>query len=273
MAIMTPQQAQIAAQGIQTTGNFMSELFFNNRRKKEAELAYQRQVDFWNMQNEYNSPASQMARYKAAGLNPNLIYGQGNPGNATSTPNYNPPSFNAPKLGSIDFLGIAQMVQQMHQSKAQIDLIEQQRQNLRVEEENKRIYGNVLNIKAIHDNLKYGFDKETFGYRTEGLSLKNQLTTQTIENMRKMYEKLGHDIDYARERAGYQSELTRLAKSGLGLRSPSSLESALNSFLEGLTGNGINKFVKKAGEMSKSWKGGFFNPTKPFFMLKELFSE
>lgn len=32
----------------------------------------------WNMQNEYNSPSAQMARYKAAGLNPNLIYGQMN---------------------------------------------------------------------------------------------------------------------------------------------------------------------------------------------------
>lgn len=32
-------------------------------------------------QNAYNDPASQMARYKAAGLNPNLIYSQGNPGN------------------------------------------------------------------------------------------------------------------------------------------------------------------------------------------------
>lgn len=30
---------------------------------------------------EYNTPANQMARFQAAGLNPNLIYGQGNPGN------------------------------------------------------------------------------------------------------------------------------------------------------------------------------------------------
>lgn len=30
----------------------------------------------WNMQNEYNSPAEQMKRFKDAGLNPNLIYGQ-----------------------------------------------------------------------------------------------------------------------------------------------------------------------------------------------------
>lgn len=40
----------------------------------------------WNLQNEYNSPSAQMARYKAAGLNPNLIYSQGSSGNASSAP-------------------------------------------------------------------------------------------------------------------------------------------------------------------------------------------
>lgn len=33
----------------------------------------------------YNSPEAQMKRYKDAGLNPNLIYGQGTPGNITGT--------------------------------------------------------------------------------------------------------------------------------------------------------------------------------------------
>lgn len=40
-------------------------------------------------QNEYNSPANQMARYAQAGLNPNLVYQQGNSGNQTSVPSYN----------------------------------------------------------------------------------------------------------------------------------------------------------------------------------------
>lgn len=31
----------------------------------------------WNRSNEYNNPSSQMARLKAAGLNPNLVYGSG----------------------------------------------------------------------------------------------------------------------------------------------------------------------------------------------------
>lgn len=35
-------------------------------------------IDQWNRENAYNTPAAQMARYKAAGLNSDLIYGQQN---------------------------------------------------------------------------------------------------------------------------------------------------------------------------------------------------
>lgn len=54
--------------------------------------------NLWNKKNvdamnRYNSPASQMQRYQAAGLNPNLIYGQGTPGNQTVLPEITAPSF------------------------------------------------------------------------------------------------------------------------------------------------------------------------------------
>lgn len=62
----------------------------NKKNRKWSEQMYQRQradaLSFWNMQNEYNSPAAQMARFQAAGLNPNRIYGAGSPGNAESIP-------------------------------------------------------------------------------------------------------------------------------------------------------------------------------------------
>ena len=35
-------------------------------------------IDQWNRENEYNTPSAQMARFKAAGLNPDLMYGQEN---------------------------------------------------------------------------------------------------------------------------------------------------------------------------------------------------
>lgn len=73
-------------------------------QKAEAELAYQRQVEMWHMQNAYNSPAEQMKRFGAAGLNPHLIYGQGNAGNAGSMPQYHAPNlqyrYAAPTYGA-----------------------------------------------------------------------------------------------------------------------------------------------------------------------------
>lgn len=43
-----------------------------------AEAQNNMNIAQWNRENAYNSPAAQMQRYKAAGLNPNLIYGQQN---------------------------------------------------------------------------------------------------------------------------------------------------------------------------------------------------
>lgn len=59
-------------------------------QKAEAELAYQRSMAAWNAQNMYNTPEAQMNRFKAAGLNPHLIYGQGSSGLASSPPQYQP---------------------------------------------------------------------------------------------------------------------------------------------------------------------------------------
>lgn len=50
----------------------------------EKEKAYAEEM--WTKQNAYNSPAAQMQRMKEAGLNPNLMYGQGTTGNATAIP-------------------------------------------------------------------------------------------------------------------------------------------------------------------------------------------
>lgn len=54
----------------------------------ENERNRQFALDMWNRTNEYNTPLMQMQRFKVAGLNPHLIYGQGTHGNAqmASTP-------------------------------------------------------------------------------------------------------------------------------------------------------------------------------------------
>lgn len=55
-------------------------------QQKLMEQQNQYNVDMWKMQAEYNSPQAQMQRYSQAGLNPNLIYGQGSSGNMSSAP-------------------------------------------------------------------------------------------------------------------------------------------------------------------------------------------
>ena len=54
--------------------------------KRLAEQQNQYNIDMWKMQAEFNSPQAQMKRFSEAGLNPNLIYGQGSNGNMSSAP-------------------------------------------------------------------------------------------------------------------------------------------------------------------------------------------
>ncbi len=57
----------------------------NYYARKNASKEFQRNVDLWNLENEYNKPVNQMARLKEAGLNPNLVYGSGATTLAAST--------------------------------------------------------------------------------------------------------------------------------------------------------------------------------------------
>lgn len=59
-----------------------------SRKWNEKMYSIQRQdaLADWNMQNEYNTPAMQMKRLKEAGLNPNLVYGNGADVTANSAP-------------------------------------------------------------------------------------------------------------------------------------------------------------------------------------------
>lgn len=58
--------------------------FANAQNRENAQWAYDKNMELVKYQQDYDSPAQQMARYRAAGLNENLIYGQGTPGNMGS---------------------------------------------------------------------------------------------------------------------------------------------------------------------------------------------
>lgn len=85
-------QAGIAAGQAITRGGPRRQYKWNKKAMKDAQKINRANAEWALKQNErlsqeqrmYDSPASQMARYKQAGLNPHLIYGQGSSGNMGS---------------------------------------------------------------------------------------------------------------------------------------------------------------------------------------------
>lgn len=97
--------------------------------REMAEYAYSKDLEMWQRQNEYNTPEQQMERFRAAGLNPNLMYGQGSSGQATQMPQYNAPrmdyGYKASEsplgLGAGTMQGISQYMD-LRQKSANLDL-------------------------------------------------------------------------------------------------------------------------------------------------------
>lgn len=96
----------------------------NRRSERFAWNMYSQQrqdaMSDWNMQNAYNDPAAQMRRLEAAGLNPNLVYGNGSAANTSTAPrgsNAPTPKFEAPQM---DFGSVAQQAMVTRQLQANI---------------------------------------------------------------------------------------------------------------------------------------------------------
>lgn len=96
----------IVGAGLSMLFNAGSQAMSNNAQKNWNIDMYNRQrqdaLADWKMQNEYNSPAAQMERLKAAGLNPNLVYGNGSATTTASTPRASSAQSYNPKAPQID---------------------------------------------------------------------------------------------------------------------------------------------------------------------------
>lgn len=102
MAPIPPIVAAAAISAAAQGGSAYAQGKMNRATRKWNEKQYDKQrqdsLTDWATVNEYNSPKAQMARFRDAGLNPNLVYGQTNEAAAvrsSDTPAWNPraPSF------------------------------------------------------------------------------------------------------------------------------------------------------------------------------------
>lgn len=121
--------------------------YMNRRIARETnQMSYAQNLDFWNRQNAYNTPLAQMERFKAAGLNPHLIYDQSNMAGPISSPSTPMSEWKEPDRAGL-MLDYLQRYQDLKNSEAQEQLIQAQK-NFAVQQAEASRIGNRLSIAA-----------------------------------------------------------------------------------------------------------------------------
>lgn len=122
----------MAASAIGAVGNFftggMSARKQYKYQSKLMDKQNQQQIDFWKMNNEYNTPFAQRARLEQAGLNPDLMYG----GSGSVTPSQMPGAAagSAPNVDYGSFSDNLRFAMQAQVMDAQVSKIEHENQLL-----------------------------------------------------------------------------------------------------------------------------------------------
>jgi len=153
----------------------------NAWNERQAEKANQWNIEQWERENLYNSPMQQMQRLEQAGLNPNLMYSQGNPGSASSLKSEMPSSVAPARVNnSLQFLGNSlvpaiSMYQDLQNKQAQLS-VQQKQANLLDQE----IAGKAL------DNVFKGYNNTMAKERSEWLPHQSEanflLTSKRYQN-------------------------------------------------------------------------------------------
>lgn len=174
-----------------------------------AKWQYQANLEQWQRENEYNSPAAQMQRYQDAGLNPNLIYGQQNL--SAGSPQASVPQLQSGKLvntraqramAKLNVIsGAAQQImsmlegyQTLQQKSAQTDMIKANTRLIWENAENASRRGTILDYQgrqAMADTFMKQFN---WKHQSERYSLETAKTRQAINNMRKQGLLMGEQL-------------------------------------------------------------------------------
>lgn len=157
---------------------------------QQADLAYQRQIEQWNRENDYNSPSASMARLKQAGLNPDLFYGSGvsnmSSGSLSSVSAGSASGSASPSQVPLDFSGIGQGAL----TAAQIRVMDAQADNLKADARKKGFEGDILESDAsVRDALNsQQFTLGEMEIRVKGSAA--DLNEQQISNLREDLRRL-----------------------------------------------------------------------------------
>lgn len=174
-----------AASGIADNGLNMFSSNSANAKSKRAAMAasilqYQLQNQLMDKQNEYNKPINQMARLREAGLNPNLVYGDGGATMASASASVGSNMADiTPASGTLDVLGKMQALQQIKQSQANIAETDARTQ-------------------AIDDNIELKREELEWRkqYDTENLNIQRQLLASQLGLRGAQQQKINAEVEY-----------------------------------------------------------------------------
>lgn len=154
-------------------------------QKELMNKQFNSQLQMWNLQNEYNSPAAQMQRLREAGLNPALVYGNGNaltPASSMNAPSGSAPSNSGPSVSmpKSNLLQSYMMSIQGDSYRAGIRRTEEDIEVLR-EQANKLRIEQLLTLANI-DARKLGNQllRETFADEVKRVRIANEESQQRI---------------------------------------------------------------------------------------------
>lgn len=201
MALSAAATAALISGGAGLLGGLIDAGSTSIRNKKQ--LGYQKELaaytnemnlENWKLQNEYNSPKAQMERFREAGLNPNLIYGQGNAGNAGALPGYDTPrvQLETPRL---DLASIADnMITRYYDSRVK----EAQVKQMEATATKSRVDALLSMSRTIGQNFANALRSKTFGYSVQAADLAVQRESQNLMNDVKRGALLDQQVRHAR---------------------------------------------------------------------------
>ena len=220
--------------------DFASNIINNKANSNAATTAYNRQIAFWNMQNEYNLPSNQIQRLKSAGLNPALMYQSAASGGTASglsgVQKSQSQAYTKFTEAAMAFLQAKNLNEQNENLKADRDYKQAQtealRQQIEFEKQNNPIRLDQSNAKLKAMELANDFNDRTLGSRISvALQVPNMnrakqdLAEQNLRNLKwkeqqeifkigieiSQIRKLQADTDLIELKQEYQRSMNRLA--------------------------------------------------------------
>lgn len=178
--------------------------------REMADYAYSKDVDMltrqqqyaremWDFNNQYNAPGMQMQRLKEAGLNPNLVYGNGATATSggqvqmSSSPKYNAPTAHYEYKNPFNLTGMIASYQDLAMRQAQVDNVKAQTDAVRTQTINERIRSGILELQGKQGSLDYSKSLETFGFDIGAAEQKSRQSIIDVQKSLQELSNLGHD--------------------------------------------------------------------------------